>query len=92
MKFTLQMKIRVLNFFYGHETHFGCDNANDFGLILRPDRPEFANNVVCIHILMTYRDLIVNKTFSDKKLSMLRCFPFLSQLKAGYLNLLENAW
>ena len=49
-------------------------------------KPEFANDIVRIHSLMIYTDLIdliEYKIFGDKKVPLLRCFPFISKLKSG---------
>ena len=48
-----------------------------------PHKPEFVYDIVLIHSLMIYRDLIEYNIVGETKASLLRCFPFLSKLKAG---------
>ena len=60
----------------------GSNVGNEFGVMLRrkrPHKPEFAYDIVRIHSLMIYTDLIVG----DTKTPLLRCFPFISKLNAG---------
>ena len=68
----------------GH--NFGSIVGNDFGVMLRrkgPHKPEFAYDIVPIHSLMIYTDPIEYNTVGDTKAPLLRCFPFVSKLKAG---------
>ena len=68
----------------GH--NFGSIVGNDFGVTLRrkgPHKPEFAYDIVPIHSLMIYTDPIEYNTVGDTKAPLLRCFPFVSKLKAG---------
>ena len=62
LRFTLQMKDLVLHFFSTDLGHiFGSVVANEFGVMLREKglhKPEFAYDIVSIHSLMIYRDLI----------------------------------
>ena len=65
---------------------FGSNLGNKFGVKLRGKglhKPKFANGIVRIHFLMIYTDLIEYNVIDDKKAPSLRCFPFLSKLKAG---------
>ena len=65
---------------------FGSNVAKEFGVMLRgkgPHKPEFAYDIVRIHSLMICTDLIEYKTVGDTKTPLLRCFPFISKLKAG---------
>ena len=67
---------------------FGCNVGNEFGVMLRgkrPHKPEFAYDIVRIHSLMIYTDLIEYNSVGDTKvpLPLLRCFRFISKLKAG---------
>ena len=48
-----------------------------------PHKPEFAYNIVRIHSLIIYTDLMEYNMVGDTKSPMLRCFPFISKLKAG---------
>ena len=48
-----------------------------------PHKPEFAYDIVRIHSLMIYTDLIEYNIVGDTKAPLLRCFPFLSKLKSG---------
>ena len=65
---------------------FGSNVVNEFGVMLRgkgPHKPEFADDIVRIHSLMIYADLIECITVGDTKAPLLRCFPFISKLKSG---------
>ena len=65
---------------------FGCIVGNEFGVILKgigPHKPEFAYDIVRIHSLMVYTNLIEYTIFGDTKAPLLRCFFFISKLKAG---------
>ena len=65
---------------------FGIIVGNEFGIMLRgkgPHKPEIAYDIVRIHSLMIYTDLIEYKIVGDTKAPLLRCFPFISKLKSG---------
>ena len=65
---------------------FGSNVGNEFGVMLRgkrPHKPEFAYDIVRIHSLMIYTDLIEYNIVGDTKAPLLRCFPFISKLKPG---------
>ena len=65
---------------------FGTNVGNENGVMLRgegPDKPEFAYDIVRIHSLMIYTDLIEYKIVGDTKAPLLRCFLFISKLKDG---------
>ena len=65
---------------------FGNNIRNDFGVMLRrkgPHKPEFAYDIVRIHSLMLYTDLIEYNIVGDTKVPLLRCFLFISKLKSG---------
>ena len=65
---------------------FGNNVGNDFGLLVRRriiNKPDFAHDIVPIHTLMLYTDLIEYNTFSGTKDPLLRCFIFIAKLKAG---------
>ena len=65
---------------------FGSNVGNEFGVMLRrkgPHKPEFAYNIVRIHSLMIYTDLIEYNIVGDTKPPLLRCFLFVSRLKSG---------
>ena len=65
---------------------FGSNVGSEFGVMLRgkgPHKPEFAYDIVRIHSLMIYTDLIVYNIVGDTKAPLLRCFPFVSELKSG---------
>ena len=66
----------------------GSNVADEFGVILRgkgPHKPEFAYDIVRIHSLMIYTDLIEYNIVGETKAPVLRCFPFISNLKPGYI-------
>ena len=48
-----------------------------------PHEPEFAYDVVRIHSLMIYNDIVEYNIVGDTKTPLLRCFPFISKLKGG---------
>ena len=64
----------------------GSNYGNEFGILLRgkgPHKPDFAYDIVRIHSLMIYTDLIEYNIVRYTKAPMLRCFPFISKLKFG---------
>ena len=64
---------------------FGSNVGNEFGVMLRGKRPhkaKFAYDIVRIHSLMIYTDLIEYNIVGDTKTPLLRCFPFISKLKS----------
>ena len=65
---------------------FGSNVVNEFGVMLRgkgPHKPEFAYDIVLIHSIMIYTDLIEYNIVGDTKAPLLRCFLFISKLKSG---------
>ena len=48
-----------------------------------PHKPEFAYDIVRIHSIMIYTDLIEYNIVGDTKAPLLRCFLFISKLKSG---------
>ena len=65
---------------------FGSNAGTEFGVMLtgkRPHKPEFAYDIVRIHSLMIYTDLIEYNIVDRTRDPLLRCFLFISQLKAG---------
>ena len=55
----------------------GSNLGNEFGVMLGrkgPNKPEFANNIVRVHFLMTYTDLIEYNIVGETKASLLRFF------------------
>ena len=48
-----------------------------------PHKPKFVYDIVRILSLMIYTDLIEYNIVGDTKAPLLRCFPFISKLKAG---------
>ena len=68
----------------GH--NFGSNVGDKFEVMLRrkgPHKPEFAYDIVRIQSLMIYTDLIEYNFVGYTKAQLLRCFLFLSKLKAG---------
>ena len=68
----------------GH--NFRNNVGNEFGVMLRgkgPPKPEFAYDIVRIHSLRIYTDLIEYNIVGDTKVPLLRCFLFTSKLKSG---------
>ena len=65
---------------------FGNNVGNEFGVLMigkGPHEPEFAYDIVRIHSLMIYSDLVEYSIVGDTKAPLLRCFPFISKLKGG---------
>ena len=46
-----------------------------------PHEPQFAYDIVRIHSLMIYSDLVEYSIVGDTKSPLLRCFPFISKVK-----------
>ena len=65
---------------------FGNNVGNQFGVLMKgkgPHEPQFAYDIVRIHSLMIYSDLVEYSIVGDTKAPLLRCFPFISKLKGG---------
>ena len=65
---------------------FGNNVGNEFGLLLigkGPHEPEFAYDIVCIHSLMIYSDLVEYNIVEDTKTPLRRCFPIISKQMGG---------
>ena len=65
---------------------FGNNVGNEFGVLMigkGPPEPEFAYDIVRIHSLMIYSNLVEYSIVGDTKAPLLRCFPFISKLKGG---------
>ena len=65
---------------------FGNNVGNHFGVLMKgksPHEPQFAYNIVRIHSLMIYSNLVEYDIVGDTKAPLLRCFPFISKLKGG---------
>ena len=66
----------------GH--NFGNNVGNQFGVLMKgegPHEPHFTCDIVRIHSLMIYSDLVEYNIVGDTKAPLLRCFPFMSKLK-----------
>ena len=65
---------------------FGNNAGNEFGVMLkgkRPHKQKFAFDLIHIQALMIHTDLIAYIILGDTKTPLLRCFFFISKLKAG---------
>ena len=65
---------------------FGDNVGNEFAVLMigkGPQEPDFPYDIVRIHSLMTYVNLVKYKIVGDTKTPLLRCFPFISKLKGG---------
>ena len=66
---------------------FGCDlEQNQTGVIMkgkRPHYPQYPYDIIRIHSLMIYSDIIENNIVGDTKTPLLRCIPFISKVKNG---------
>ena len=61
---------------------FGNNVGNEIGVQMLgkgPHEPEFAYDIVRIHSLMIYSDLVEYNIVEDTKAPVLRCFPFISK-------------
>ena len=68
----------------GHS--FGNNVGNHFVVLMKgkgPREAQFAYDIVRIHSLMIYSDLVEYNIVGDTKASLLRCFRFFSKLKGG---------
>ena len=67
--------------------HIFVNNVrNHFGVLMKrkgPHEPQFAYDIVRIHSLMIYSDLVEYNIVGDTKVPVLRCFPFISKLEGG---------
>ena len=64
----------------------GSKVGNEFGKMLRrkgPHEPELAYDIVRIHSLMIYTDVIEYNIMGDTNAPLLRCFLFISKLLSG---------
>ena len=64
----------------------GGDVRTDLGILMRwkgSHEPTFAYEIVRIHSLMIYTDIVEYNFVGDTKAPVLRCFPFISKLKSG---------
>ena len=65
---------------------FGNNVGNQFGVLMKGKglhEPQFAYDIVRIHSLMIYSDLVEYSIVGDTKPPLVRCFPFISKLKGG---------
>ena len=65
---------------------FGNNVGNKFVVLMigkGPHEPQFAYDIVRIHSLMIYSNLVEYSIVGDTKTPLLRCFPFISKLKGG---------
>ena len=87
LKFTSQEKRCGLAFLSTDSSYsFWSYLGNEFGIMLRgkgPNKLEFGYNIVRLQSLMINTNLIEYNIFGDTNVSLLRCFPFISDLKAG---------
>ena len=63
---------------------FGNNVGNELGVLMigkRPHEPQFAYEIVRIHSLMIYSNLVECNFVGDTQAPLLRCFPFISKLK-----------
>ena len=65
---------------------FAGEVRNDLGILMRgkgPHEPTFAYDIVRIHSLKIYTDIVEYNFVGDTKTPRLRCFPFIFTLKTG---------
>ena len=65
---------------------FGNNLGNEFEVLMigkSPHEPEFPYDIVRIHSLTFYSNLVEYNLVGDTKAPLLRCFPFISKLNGG---------
>ena len=65
---------------------FGGDLRNDSGILMckkGPHEPTFAYDIVRIHSLVIYTDILEYNIVGHTNALLLRCFPFVSKVKSG---------
>ena len=65
---------------------FGNNVGIHFGVLMKgkgPHEPQFPYDIVRIHSLIIYSDLVEYNIVRDTKAPLLRCFSFISKLKGG---------
>ena len=66
---------------------FGCDlEQNQTGVLMKgklPDYPQYSYDVIRIHSLMIYSDIMEYNIVGDTKTPLLRCIPSISEVKKG---------
>ena len=65
---------------------FGNNVGSEFGVLMigkGPHEPEFGYDIVRVHSLMIYSDLVEKNIVGDTTAPLLRCFHFISKLKGG---------
>ena len=66
---------------------FGCEEAvYGMGVFMSgagPHFPKFPYDIVRIHTLMIYSDIVEYNIVGDTKAALLRCIPFISKIKKG---------
>ena len=79
-----ESSLEIFSIYLGHI--FGGDLRNDLGIPMSgkgPPEPTFAYDIVLIHSLMIYTDIVEYNTGEDTKAPLFRSFPFISKLKSG---------
>ena len=64
----------------------GGNVTNDLGILISrkgPHEPKIAYDIVRIHSLISYTEIVEYKIVGDTKAPLLGCFPFISKLKSG---------
>ena len=68
---------------------FGCDlEQNQKGVTMKgkePRCPQYSYDIIRIHSLLIYIDIIEHNKIGDTKTPLLRCIPFISKVKNGDL-------
>ena len=67
-------------------SHIFCGNLkqNQTGVIMKgkkPHYPQYSYDIIRIHSLMIYSDIIENNIVGDTKTPLLRCIPFISKVR-----------
>ena len=75
------------------ENKTGGDVQNNLEIAIRGKglhKATFACDIVRIHSLLVYTDVVEYNVVGDTKALLLRCFPFLSNLKSGEIKTTEQ--
>ena len=75
----VEMSLAIFSTDLGHM--FGRDVRNDLRILMcgtGPHEPIFAYDIVRIHSLMIYTDIVEYNIVGDTKAQLLRCFPFIT--------------
>ena len=79
-----ELSLAIFSTVLGHT--FGGDLGKDLGILIcgkGSHEPTLAYDIVRIHLLMIYIDIVEYNVVGNTKAPWLGCFPFISKLKSG---------